>query len=122
MDSPSDIPEVCSIRSEAAEPPRVRGNRVILLLILVWIVGMFDLMFTLLALNLGNFVEANPIAAGFIHDTEAIVAFKIGALGLATVILLKFRRHRFTEFCSWVICAVHTLLAFLWLAYYFSAS
>ena len=83
---------------------------------------MFDLIFTLLALNLGNFVEANPIAAMFVDDTAAIVAFKIGTLGLATVILLKFRRHRFTELCSWLICAVHTVLAFVWMGYYFSAS
>ncbi len=122
MDSPSDIQEVCSACAEAPDAARVRGHRVILLLILVWIVGMFDLMFTLLAMDLGNFIEANPIAASFIHDTEAIVAFKICALGLATVILLKFRRHRFTELCSWIICAAHTLLAFVWMGYYFSAN
>lgn len=122
MDSPGDIPEVCPTRQAAPDESTMRGHRVILLIILVWIVGMFDLMFTLLALDLGNFVEANPIAAGIIHDTEAIVAFKIGALGLASVILLKFRRHRFTERCSWLVCAVHTVLAFIWMGFYFSAS
>jgi hypothetical protein len=96
----------------------VRTRRIALVLILVWIVGVFDLVFTLTALRLGGFQEANPLARQFIDSPAMLATFKFATLAYATPILLVFSRRRLTEIGCWVVGIVHVALAFLWLAYY----
>jgi hypothetical protein len=104
-----------------ANVPRLRHartRRVLLMLVLIWIVGIFDLVFTLIALQIGGFQEANPLARHFIHSPALLATFKFTTLGLATPILVIFSRRRLTEVACWVVAVVYVGLAFLWLAYY----
>ncbi len=108
--------------AEAPEPradlSKGRSRRVILLLVLVWIVAIFDLVLTLHARQIAQFQEANPLAALLIHSKSMIIAFKLTSLTLATVVFLKYRRRLLTEISCWAIVAVHVVVAVIWRAYY----
>ena len=95
-----------------------RARRVLLIMIVLWIVSMFDLIFTLLAKNLGDFVEMNPIAAQFIEHPILLIFFKILAVAFASVIILKFRRRRMTEVSCWCLFVVYVILSGIWWIYY----
>jgi len=96
-----------------------RARRVLLILIVLWIISIFDLVFTLLAKNLGDFVEMNPIAAQFIEHPVLLIFFKILAVAFASVIIIKYRRRRMTEVSCWCIFVVYTVLSGIWWVYYF---
>ena len=97
-----------------------RSRRIVLLLIAIWVVNLFDLAFTLIAHDTGNFVEANPIARALLDNRPALLAFKLGAIVLATVIFLYLRRHWLTELGCWFLCGTYAALSFMWLFYYHS--
>jgi hypothetical protein len=97
----------------------VRTRRIVLVLTLIWIVGAFDLVFTLIALRLGGFQEANPLAREFIHRPAILATFKFSTLALSTTLLLLFSRRRLAEIGCWIVGFVHVLLAFVWLVYFF---
>ena len=106
---------------DEASLPRLRNartRRVLLVLVLIWIVAVFDLAFTLLALRIGGFYEANPLARQFIHSPGLLATFKFATLAAATGIFLAFSRYRVAELACWLIGAVYVGLALLWLAYY----
>lgn len=80
---------------------------------------MADLLFTMLAQDIGGFEESNPIAAPLIGACGSLIAFKLISLIVASVIFIKFRRHVFTEISCWLMSAVHVWLALVWFSYYF---
>lgn len=96
----------------------VRTRRVLLMLILIWLVGIFDLVFTLLAVRIGGFHEGNPLARQFIESPGALTIFKFAALVMASIILLAFSRRRFTEIGCWFIALVYVGLAMLWVEHF----
>ena len=96
----------------------VRRRRVLLILVLIWIVGVFDLVFTLMARKIDGFHEANPLARQFIDSPGALAIFKFASLSLATVIFLLFSRRLITEIGCWFVAGVYVVLAFVWLIYY----
>lgn len=96
-----------------------RARRVVLLIVLLSVVNAFDLAFTLLASSSAHFVELNPIAAGLVHTTAGLVAFKILTVLLAFCILFHFRRRALTELACWALCGVYAALAGRWWLYYF---
>ncbi|MDY6913874.1 MAG: DUF5658 family protein [Planctomycetota bacterium] len=95
-----------------------RARRVVLMIIFIWILNIFDLSLTILAHEVGGFREVNPIARDLLYISAKLVFFKLSMVGLATFILLAFRRYRLTEFACWGLCCVYTALAFRWMAYY----
>jgi hypothetical protein len=95
-----------------------RPGRVILLVIFLAMLNAFDLVFTILAHRIGEFREANPIAALLLDHTAALVAFKAAALLVASAIFIVFRRHWLTELVCWTFCGVYTALSILWMVYY----
>ncbi len=109
---------VSAILAARRNPAARRTRRVVLLLALVWIVTVCDLLLTLLARQIGGFHEANPLAREFVHDPGALAAYKFLLAGPATIVLLVFRRRLLTEVACWLLAAVYTALALLWLAYY----
>jgi len=109
---------VSAIQAGRRDPAASRGRRVLLLLGLIWIVTVCDLLLTLFAQQIGDFHEANPLARSFLHDPRALTAYKFLLAGPATVVLLIFRRRLLTEIACWLLGAVYTALAFVWLAYY----
>jgi len=106
------------LRGVSRDPSAIRARRVVLLVAGIWIVGVFDLVLTLLAEKIGGFEDANPIVAEITHIWELLVVFKLFTLMFASAIFLKYRRKRFTEFGCWAVGIVHVVLAFLWLQYY----
>ena len=105
---------------QARENPHARrSRRVTLMLVLLWIVSGFDLVFTLMAVKTGGFVEANPIAAPLMDDVALLVIFKILVVAMASIIIFKFRKRLFTEIGCWVLCLTYTLLSARWWIYYF---
>jgi hypothetical protein len=95
-----------------------RTRRVALLLAIVWIVGVFDLTFTILARQIGNFEERNPVAAKVVNATGLLVVFKLATLAVSSAIFWKYRNCLLTEVSCWAVCAIHIILAFIWLDYY----
>jgi hypothetical protein len=95
-----------------------RSRRVTLMLALLWIVGLFDLVFTILAHRIGGFHEANPVARPLIGDDSALALYKLGLLVLSTAILFVLRRHLVTEITCWMLGAIYAGLALMWLAYF----
>ncbi len=111
----------CSSGSAAAgveRPVGRRPRRVALLLVLVWMLGAFDLIFTIMAYRIGGFKEANPLADLLLHSSGGLIAFKIASLAVGTTILFILRRRRAAEVACWLICAAYTILSVMWLIYY----
>lgn len=85
----------------------------------VWVLSLFDLGFTLLESNRGHFVEMNPIAAKLLDEpVAAIVAYKVGLVGVGTIILLALRRHFIAELGCWFLFAANIYVAVRWYVYY----
>ena len=99
-----------------------RSRRIVLLLALLWMCSSFDLLFTLMAQQLGNFQELNPVANAMLHSPPVLIAFKLALLFIGSFILFRFRRHWFAEVACWGVCAVYSALSFIWLDYYMIAS
>ncbi|MCK4624746.1 MAG: hypothetical protein KAV00_05500 [Phycisphaerae bacterium] len=105
---------------QARENPQARrSRRVTLILVLLWIVSGFDLVFTLLAVKTGEFVEGNPLAAPLMDDPALLVIFKVLVVAMASIIIFKFRKRLFTEIGCWGLCLTYTLLSAIWWIYYF---
>lgn len=89
-----------------------------LLLVLVWVVGIYDLILTLVALRIGGFQELNPMARLFLHNPTTLITFKLLMMCPASVVFLIYRRRVLTEIGCWVLAAAYAALAFVWMAYY----
>ena len=89
-----------------------------LMVVLIWIVGVFDFVFTVMAVRIGGFEEANPLARQFIHSPLMLAVFKFSTLSVATAVLVAFSRRRLTEFGCWFLAAAYAALAVVWLVYY----
>ena len=87
-------------------------------MILLWVLNLFDLIFTLLAVRLGSFVELNPLARNLLHTPIGLSAFKLAMLTFTSFIFLVYRRRALTEASCWLLSVVYTYLGVLWLNYY----
>ncbi len=96
-----------------------RPRRVGLTLAAVWVLSLFDLGFTLLESDRGHFVEMNPIAAKLLDGpAAAVIAYKVGLVGVGTIILVALRRHSVAELGCWFLFAANTYVAVRWYVYY----
>jgi hypothetical protein len=95
-----------------------RSRRVILLLVLLWILNGFDLYFTIMAGQLAHFNESNPIAVKMFSHPYALAAFKVGAVGFASMVMIMFRRRRTAEIACWCVCLVYVVVSFVWLSFF----
>lgn len=95
-----------------------RPRRVVLALIVVWVVSVFDVLFTFLAHQIGDFQEANPMAREFIHALESLVVYKIATVGPASLLLLLLWNRKLTEIACWIGCGCYLLLSLLWVVYF----
>ena len=92
--------------------PMVVRNVVLLVLL-----GSFDLMLTLAAQQSGGFLELNPLGSQLMGSPWLLIAFKMATLLGASAILVSLRRYRGAQIASWWLCLVCTVLAFRWLTY-----
>jgi len=95
-----------------------RARRVVLLLLCLWLLNIFDLVFTILGSRLEHFEELNPLARHLLDHPAALTAFKLALLSFTSVVFVIFRRHWLTEFGCWCLATVYTVLAAVWLSYY----
>lgn len=95
-----------------------RGRRVLAALIVVWLLSVFDLVFTILAHRIGGFRELNPIAARLLRQSGWLALFKFATVATGSGILLLFRRRLISEIAAWLVCAIYVVLAWMWIHYY----
>ncbi len=115
--SPAAPQSNASCMNKAAER---RGGRVVIMLLVLWILGAFDLTLTVISsegLYTPNhtplFVDANPIARLVLHEPYAVFTFKLGALAFGTAVLFICRRSVTAEIACWLLCGVYIILAAL---------
>lgn len=96
-----------------------RSVRVCLLVFVVGVLSLADLYCTLLFLHNGGMGEANPVARFLMSaDSPAIlVLWKLGTVGLASVILLSLRHRRLGELGAVLCCTILVWLTFRWEKY-----
>ena len=85
--------------------------------VLLILLGIFDLGCTLVAQQAGGFAELNPLGSQLIENPALLTAFKLTSLFLACGILLALRRYRGAQLASWWMCLLCTVLTFRWLTY-----
>jgi hypothetical protein len=106
-----------SLWPAASNPVARRSRRVMLLVFALALFNAFDLALTLLAHQSGYLDELNPLARWMLYHPVLVVIFKLSAVGLALVILIRFRHHSLVEFCCWCLCGVYVSLAMVWVVY-----
>jgi len=96
-----------------------RSRRVLLTLAAVWVVGIFDLGYTLAEWGTSDFAEANPVAAKVLSQSvRTAVLFKFGLLGVSSLILLAVRRHFIAELGCWFLFVTMMYVAIRWYCYF----
>jgi hypothetical protein len=85
--------------------------------VLLVLLGIFDLGCTLVAQQAGGFAELNPLGSRLIENPALLTVFKLTSLLLACGILLALRRYRGAQLASWWMCLLCTVLTFRWLTY-----
>lgn len=96
-----------------------RSRRVLLAVAGVWVLGAFDLFFTVVEWGGHDFVEVNPLARHLLDRPDNMIAvFKFGLLGVASVILLLLRRTAIAERAAWFLFAAQFYVAVRWFVYY----
>ena len=98
--------------------PRVRS--LMLALAMVWVCGTFDLMMTHSeARAAASFVELNPVARAIVGEPlYVLAAYKYGLLAGASIIFLKLRTHRQSEWGAWFLAGSHSVLVAYWCVYF----
>jgi hypothetical protein len=85
--------------------------------VLLSVLGGFDLLLTLAAQQAGGFLELNPMGAELAGSPILLSAFKVTAFVVACAILVKLRHYRGAQIASWWLCLVCTILTFRWLTF-----
>ncbi len=94
-----------------------RSRRVAVLLLITVALSLFDLLLTLSYARSIGLIEANPIAAWIMREgsSAALIAWKVGSVGLAGCIIFAIRHRREGEWAAWVCAAILALLTAHWL-------
>ncbi len=85
--------------------------------VLLVLLGIFDLGCTLVAQQAGGFTELNPLGSRIVENPLLLISFKLTTLLSACGILFALRRYRGAQVASWWMCLVCTVLTFRWLTY-----
>ncbi len=85
--------------------------------VLLILLGIFDLAATLIAQKAGGFVELNPLGDQLVGNPLLLTVFKMTSLLMACAILYTLRRYRGAQTAAWWMCLLCTVLTFRWLTY-----
>jgi hypothetical protein len=96
---------------------RARSFRTITLLAVVGVMSLFDLAFTQVQAQRGNFAEANVVAASLVQGPGAMIAYKVVLFGAGALILYRLRRRWESEAGLWVLLTCHVALMVWWVVY-----
>ena len=96
-----------------------RSRRVGQALLVLWVLGMADLIFTIWAHRCTPFHELNPLARALLMQDAlgGLCVFKIGLTALGSLIFWHLRGHGRAEAALWVMVAVYFALAIRWSNY-----
>jgi hypothetical protein len=94
------------------ERDKVRANVVLLSLL-----GCFDLLLTLTAQQTGGLMELNPLGSQLISSPLLLTGFKLISLLLVCLILFRLRAYRGAQLASWWMCLVCTILMYRWVTF-----
>jgi uncharacterized membrane protein YciS (DUF1049 family) len=94
-------------------------RRVSLLVIAITIMGIADLMLTLIYMRTTGMYELNPLARVMVATggSTQLVLFKLLTLSLSAGMLYLLRRHRIAEPAAWACAAVMCVLSIHWISY-----
>jgi hypothetical protein len=96
-------------------PRRAIGARLVLALIpVIWVLNLLDLLFTLLAYQMSDFNELNPLASALGWHNQ--IPLKLGALLYFSTVCILVRHHRLTQLGCYVVTGVYGVLAVIWLS------
>jgi len=84
---------------------------------LIILLGLFDLVCTVMAIQTGMFRELNPIASQLSASPLMIVVFKLVAMGLGVGLLWRLRQYSGAQTAAWWMCLICTLVVFRWLTF-----
>ncbi|MFW6171565.1 MAG: DUF5658 family protein, partial [Planctomycetota bacterium] len=87
------------------------------IVILLGLLGSFDLLLTLAAQQAGGFMELNPMGSELITTPLGLAAFKLISLIVSCSILLRLRHYRGAQIASWWLCMICTVLTFRWVTF-----
>ncbi len=85
--------------------------------VLLILLGIFDLACTLVAQQAGGFTEMNPLGSELVENPALLTMFKLTTLLMACGILYALRRYHGAQVASWWMCLLCTVLTFRWLTY-----
>ena len=85
---------------------------------LIILLGLFDLVCTLMAIQTGMFRELNPVASQLTTSPLAVVVFKLAAMTVGVGLLWRLRQYSGAQTAAWWMCLVCTLVVFRWLTFH----
>ena len=96
-----------------------RSRRVGQALLVLWVLGAADLVFTIWAHRFTPFLELNPLARALLTQNAlgGLCLFKISLTAFGSFIFWRLREHGRAEAALWVMVAVYFALAIRWSNY-----
>ena len=92
-----------------------RPQRVVCLLIGLWLINGFDVVLTMAAHRQGLLDETNPIAARLLsHSPAAVLLYKLALVTFASTVLLTHRRQFIAEIAATGMLVIYLLVAVHW--------
>lgn len=85
---------------------------------LIALLGLFDLVCTLMAFHTGMFRELNPVASQLGESPLVIIVFKVAAITAGVGLLWRLRQYSGAQTAAWWMCLVCTLVVFRWLTFH----
>jgi hypothetical protein len=96
-----------------------RARRVGQAIIVLWVLGLADLIFTIWAHQFTPFRELNPLARQLLSQNwmGGLILFKLALTSLGTAIFWYLRGHGRAEACLWGLVVIYFALAVRWSHY-----
>ena len=85
---------------------------------LIILLGLFDLVCTLMAIHTGMFRELNPVASQMTGSPLTVVIFKLAAMTVGVGLLWRLRQYSGAQTAAWWMCLICTLVVFRWLTFH----
>lgn len=93
----------------------MRPQRVVCLLIGLWLINGFDVVLTVAAHRQGLLDETNPIAARLLsHSPTALLLYKLALVTFASTVLLTHRKQFIAEIAATGMLVIYALVAVHW--------
>jgi hypothetical protein len=94
--------------------PGLGERKVLALIPVIWALNLLDLLFTLLAYQMGDFDELNPLARSIGWHWQIVL--KLACLAFFTTVCVAVRHRRITQLGCYAVTGVYAVLAVIWLS------